>query len=102
MRSEDTRKVTMPGLRERVISILCEEWWPDHPDNELDRADKELDSATIYERLKGAGGDDPSVTEVEVRQVLLQLSDHDDIKLVLEPGRESGPVVAYVDPELCP
>ena len=80
----------MPGLRERVIAAICEEW----PNPQT-----ELNSATIYERLKSDGDD---VSEVEVRQVLLQLSDLGDITLVLEPGRGSGPVVADVGPELCP
>ena len=80
----------MPGLRERVIAAICEE---------LPNPDNEVNSITIYERLKRDGED---ASEVEVRQVLLQLSDHRDITLVLEPGRGSGPVVADVDPELCP
>ena len=82
----------MAGLRERVIAAICEEEWP-NPDNKVD-------SATICERLKSDGDD---ASELEVRQVLLQLSDLGDITLVLEPGRGSaGPVVAEVDPELCP
>jgi hypothetical protein len=80
----------MPGLRERVIAAICEEWT---------NSDNEVSSATIYERLKN-DVDVPS--EVDIRQVLLQLSDHGDITLVLEPGRESGPVVAAVNPDLCP
>jgi hypothetical protein len=80
----------MRGLRERVIAAICEEW--PNPDNELD-------SATIYERLKSDGDD---ASEVDVRQVLLQLSELGDITLVLEPGRGSGPVVADVHPGLCP
>jgi Fe2+ or Zn2+ uptake regulation protein len=80
----------MPGLRERVIAAICEEW--PNPDNELN-------SATIYERLKSDGDD---ASEVDVRQVLLQLADLGDITLVLDQGRESGPVVADVHPELCP
>jgi len=81
----------MLGLRERVIAAICEEKWPNR--------DHEVNSTTIYERLKRDGDD---ALEVEVRQVLLQLADHGDITLVLEPGLESGPVVADVDPELCP
>ena len=88
--SED-RKLTMLGLRERVIAAICEEEWP-HPDNEVN-------STTIYERLKREGDD---ASEAEVRQVLFQLSEHGDVTLVLEPGRGSGPVVYAVDPELCP
>jgi hypothetical protein len=80
----------MSGLRERVIAAICAEW---------PSPDIEVDSATIYERLKSDGDD---ASEVEVRQVLLQLSDLGDITLVLEPGRGSGPVVADVGPELCP
>ncbi len=40
----------MPGLRERVISIICEEW----PNGE-----HALDHATISERLKSAGAEAP-------------------------------------------
>jgi hypothetical protein len=80
----------MPGLRERVIAAICEEEWP-HPDNEVN-------STTIYERLKRDGD---AASEDEVRQVLLQLSDYRDITLELEPSRGSGPVVVDVDPELC-
>ena len=80
----------MIGLRERVIAAICEEW--PNPDNEVN-------STTIYERLKR---DSDDASEVEVRQVLFQLSDHGDITLALEPSRGTGPVVAKVDPELCP
>jgi hypothetical protein len=81
----------MPGLRERVIAAICAEEWP-HPDNEVN-------SATIYERLKSAGED---ASEAEVQQVLLQLADHNDIRLALEPSRGTSPVVSGVRPELCP
>ena len=80
----------MPGLRERVIAAICEE---------LPNPDNEVNSTTIYERLKREGDEAP---EVEVRQVLLQLAALGDITLVLEPDRESGLVVADVDPKLCP
>ena len=80
----------MLGLRERVIAVICEEW--PNPDNEVN-------STTIYERLKRDGDD---ALEAEVRQVLFQLSDHLDITLAFDPGRGSGPVVTDVDPELCP
>jgi hypothetical protein len=36
-----------PGLRERVIAVICEEW--------PKRQDNELQSATIYERLISEG-----------------------------------------------
>jgi hypothetical protein len=86
----EDRRLAMPGLRERVIAAICEEEWP-LPDNEVN-------STTIYERLKRGG----AASEDEVRQVLFQLSDHRDITLALEPSRGSGPVVADVNPELCP
>ena len=80
----------LPGLRERVIAAICEE--RPNPDNEVN-------STTIYERLKRDGDD---ALEAEVRQVLFQLSDHLDITLAFDPGPGSGPVVVDVDPELCP
>jgi hypothetical protein len=80
----------MPRLRERVIAVICAEW---------PSPDYEMESAAIYERLKNGDAD---ASEAAVRQVLFQLSDHGDITLVLEPSRGSGPVVAGVDPELCP
>ncbi len=81
----------MPGLREKVISIICKEEWPD-PDNDVS-------SVTIYEKLESAGED---ARESEVRQVLIELSEHGDITLTLEPSRGSGPVVVDVRPGLCP
>jgi hypothetical protein len=87
----EDRRLTTPGLRERVIAVICEEAWP-HPDNEVS-------SATIHRRLQRRGD---NATVDEVQQVLFQLSDHHDITLVLNPTRGSGPVVADVDPELCP
>jgi hypothetical protein len=87
----EDRRLAMIGLRERVIAAICEEKWP-NPDNEVN-------STTIYERLKRDGDD---ALEDEVRQVLFQLADHGDITLALEPARGPGPVVADVDPELCP
>jgi hypothetical protein len=87
----EDRRLAMLGLRGRVIAAICEEEWP-HPDNEVN-------STTIYERLKH-GGDHAS--EAMVQQVLFQLKDHGDITLALDPGRGTGPVVTDVDPGLCP
>jgi Fe2+ or Zn2+ uptake regulation protein len=78
----------MPGLREDVIAAICEEDWP-HPDHEVN-------STTIYERLKRGGA---NASKVEVEQVLDQLKER-DITLVLDP--RSGFVVQAVDQELCP
>ena len=80
----------MPGLREEIISIICEEW---------PNADDELNQVAIHERLEDAG---VVASEDDVQQVLLQLSDHDDIRLAGEPGATGGVAVVYVDPELCP
>ena len=80
----------MPGLRERVISIICEEW----PNGE-----NALTHATISERLKSAGVE---ASDGAVRQLLFQLSDRRDITLSSEPGGTAGPTVVGVSPELCP
>jgi hypothetical protein len=80
----------MPVLRERVISIICEEW----PNGE-----NALDRATISERLKGAG---VRASDGAVRQMLFQLSDHRDITLSAEPGGLAGPTIVGVRPDLCP
>jgi Fe2+ or Zn2+ uptake regulation protein len=60
-----------PGLREKIIAIICEEW----PD-----PDKEIGADTIFERLQSEGGE---ASEQVVRDVLLQLADHGDIDLVI-------------------
>ncbi len=87
----------MPGLREQVISIICEEWA--NPDNEVRSGTIYVPSPTIYERLRSNGVE---VSEDEVRQVLYQLVAHHDITLVLEPDRGPGPIIAGVSSELCP
>ncbi len=78
----------MRGLREEIISIICKEW----PNSE-----DELNEVAIHERLVVAGVE---ASEDDVRQVLLQLSDHQNITLVVDP--RSGLVVQDVGPELCP
>jgi hypothetical protein len=82
----------LPGLRERVIAAICKEF--PNPDNEVN-------STTIYERLKRDGDD---ASEDEVRLELLKLAANDDITLLLVPGQGPGHGVgvAAVDPELCP
>ena len=77
----------MPGLRDRVIAIICEEW--PNPENKVQ-------SATIYERLQSA---DAEASEHDVREVLIQLANHDEITLVFETA---SPTVVGVHPELCP
>ncbi len=80
----------MPGLREEVISIICSEW---------PNRDDELNQAAIHELLEDAG---VAASEDDVEQVLLQLSDHEDIRLAGEPGATGGLAIVDVDPELCP
>ena len=78
----------MPGLREDVIAAICAEEWP-HPDHEVN-------STTIYERLKRGG---VNTSKVEVEQVLDHLKEQRDITLVVDP--RSGLVVQDVDQGLC-
>jgi hypothetical protein len=84
----EDRRLTMPGLREDVIAAICAEEWP-HPDHEVN-------STTIYERLKRGG---VNTSKVEVEQVLDQLKEQRDITLVVDP--RSGLVVQDVDQGLC-
>ena len=79
----------MRGLREEIISIFCGEW----PNSE-----DELNQVAIHERLEVAGVE---ASENDVQHVLLQLSDHDDIRLATEAGAPGGLAVVYVDPKLC-
>jgi hypothetical protein len=80
----------MPGLRDRVIAIICEEW--PNPENKVE-------GATIYERLQSA---ETEASEHDVREVLIQLADQDDITLVFEPGGTASAAVVSVHPKLCP
>jgi hypothetical protein len=86
----EDRRIAMPGLREDVIAAICEEW----PNSE-----DELNQVAIHERLEVAG---VGASEDDVQHVLLQLANHDDIRLATEAGAPGGLAVVYVDPELCP
>ncbi len=87
----------MPGLREKVISIICEAWA--NPDNEVRSGTIYVPSATIYERLRSNGIE---VSQHEVHLELQHLASHGDITLVFEPSQEAGPTIADVSSELCP
>ena len=87
----------MPGLREQVISIVCEEWA--NPENEVRSGTTNVPSATVYERLRTSGVE---VSADEVHQELVHLAEHGDIDLALEPGQEAGPTIDGVRSELCP
>jgi hypothetical protein len=86
----EDRRFTVPGLREEIISIICEEW---------PNSDDELNEVAIHDRLEVAG---VGASQDGVQETLLQLSDHNDIRLAGEPGAPGGLAVDYVDPELCP
>jgi hypothetical protein len=80
----------MPGLREEVISIICEEWQKGQ-----DR-ETEVNAAMISERLqKGDGG----ATESQVKQELHHLADQGLVTLAVD--RPDTPAVVRVRPELC-
>ena len=57
-----------------------------------------MNRATIRERLAGEGY---GTSEEAVQQVLLQLSDDDDIRLAGEPDATGGPAVISIREELC-
>ena len=81
----------MPGLREEIISIICKEW----PNDE-----DELNQVAIHERLEAAGVE---ASEDDVRHVLFQLDNHEDIRLAGEPRAPGGwAVVSVINPKLCP
>lgn len=68
----------MPGLREEVISIICEEWAKGE-DREIP-----LNAAAISERLQEA---DIVVSEAEIQLELGNLLSYHQITLEAEPGR---------------
>jgi hypothetical protein len=85
----------MPGLRVRVIAIICEEW------AKGEELEIPLHAATISERLQK---DNVSTSEAEVQQELRHLVDHGLITLAPEPpsgGPGATTVVGSVSPELC-
>ena len=82
----------MPGLREKVVATICEEW--------SKGADREspLNAATISEQLQKA---DASATEAAVQLELSHLVDQRLITLAAEPSGPDGTTVGSVSPELC-
>ena len=81
----------MPGLREEIISIICKE----RPNDE-----DELNQVAIHERLEAAGVE---ASEDDVRHVLFQLDNHEDIRRAGEPRAPGGwAVVSVINPKLCP
>ncbi len=88
----EDRRLAMPGLREEVIAIICDEWQKGQ-----DRETK-VNPATIYERLQKAG---VRATEAEVQLELEPLMGQGLITLEAEPGRLGPPAVVRVNPDLC-
>ena len=79
-----------PGLREKIIAIICEEWR--NPDNQIE-------ATTIFERLQSEGVE---ASEQAVRGRLLQLADHGDIVLVLATDPPTTYMTVHgVRQELC-
>ncbi len=81
----------MPGLREKIISIICEEW--PTPDGYLLAFD-------IYERLRSQGVE---VTHDAVETVLSGLARSNRITLTMAAGegRPPGAVIYEVEADLC-
>ena len=86
----EDRRLAMPGLREQVIEVICEEW-PKGEDREA-----ELNAATIAERLQKAG---VVASETEVQLELSHLVDQGHIDLAAD--RPDMPV-GRVSADLCP
>ena len=82
----------MLGLREKIISIICEEWQKGQ-----DR-ETEVNAAMISEQLQKGGG---SATAAEVQLELESLVGQGLITLEAEPGILGPPAVVRVNPDLC-
>jgi hypothetical protein len=81
----------MPGLREQVVLIICQEW---------PKGDIALNPATISGRLQQSAGYS-SATEAEVRLELEHLTDHGFITTSVVPDGTTDPTVTSVRPDLC-
>ena len=80
----------MPGLREKVIEVICEEWRKGQ-----DR-ETEVNAQLISERLLKDGG---SATAAQVKQELIHLAEQGAITLAAD--RADIPAVVRVNPDLC-
>ena len=81
-----------PGLRERVITIICKEW---------PNLDNEVTGAAIYERLINDGTE---VSEEALADVLDHLAGQGLITMVIgsTPPPSVGRTILGVSSELCP
>jgi hypothetical protein len=80
----------MPGLREKVIEVICEEWQKGQ-DREI-----EVNAQPISERLQKDGG---SATAAQVKQELIHLAEQGAITLAAD--RADTPAIVRVNPDLC-
>jgi hypothetical protein len=86
-----TEEYGSPGLREKIVAIICDEW--PNPDNEIA-------ALTIFERLQ-SGGVEASV--LAVHDVLFQLAQHGEIVLNLPASHHpfTDLYILRVSQELC-
>ena len=80
-----------PGLREKIIDIICEEW--PNPDNQIH-------AATIFGRLQSEGVE---ASVLAVHNVLFQMSQHREIALNLPASHHpfTDLSIVQVSQELC-
>ena len=80
-----SEKYVSGELREKLIAIICEE---------SPEPGKDLQSATIYERLINEGVEVP---ERAMSEILLHLANNNWIKLTVEPGDPENAARDYVE-----
>jgi hypothetical protein len=80
-----------PGLREKIIAIICEEW--PNPDNQIH-------AATIFGRLQSEGVE---ASVLAVHNALFQLAQHGEIVLNLPASHHpfTDLSILRVSQELC-
>jgi hypothetical protein len=83
-----------PGLRDKIIDIICEEW--KNPEN-----DNEIAAATIFGRLQSEGVEEASV--LAVHDALYQLGQRGEIVLNLPAAHHPfiDIFILSVSQELC-
>jgi hypothetical protein len=87
-----TEEYGSPGLREKIIAIICAEW-SKSPDNILE-------VIRIKERLESEGVE---FSESVLEGTLLQLANHGDITFAIgtTPPPSAGMSIHHVSPRLC-
>jgi hypothetical protein len=69
-----TEEYGSPGLREKLVDIICEEWR---------NRDNGIEVATIFERLQSEGVE---ASKRAVRDELVQMANDGDIQLATPPN----------------